>query len=93
MSGRGGIYEANFTESLKEISMDWKDQEESAGSLGKAITGQGCRQSFTESLISRIHRAESSAHEVAKLRRLGELFDKHPDVREMFELVRDLGVL
>ena len=44
-------------------------------------------------LVSRIHRAESSANEGVRLRRLAELFDKHPDVREILELVRDLGIL
>ncbi len=61
--------------------------------LQKESMNQACRQSFTEALVSRIHRAESASYEAARLRRLAELFDKHPEVREMFELIRDLGIL
>ena len=61
--------------------------------LQKEAMNQACRQSLFDSLVSRIHRAESNANEAARLRRLAELFDKHPEVREMFELIRDLGLL
>ena len=61
--------------------------------LQKEAMSNACRQSLFDSLVSRIRHAESSANEGAKLHRLAELFDKHPDVREMFELIRDLGIL
>ena len=61
--------------------------------LQKESMNQACRQSLFDSLVSRIHRAESNANEAARLRRLAELFDKHPEVREMFELIRDTGLL
>ena len=61
--------------------------------LQKEAMNQACRQSLFDSLVSRIHRAESNANEAARLRRLAELFDKHPEVREMFELIRDTGLL
>ena len=51
------------------------------------------RSSVRDTLISRFSRAQSSAHEMERLKRLVDLLDKHPDVLEILELVRDLGVL
>ena len=49
--------------------------------------------SVRDVLISRFERSQFSAHEMERLKRLVDLFDKHPDVLEILELVRDLGVL
>ena len=61
--------------------------------LEKDSAQNACRQSLFDSLVSRIHRAEAASYEAARLQRLAQLFDKHPEVREMFELIRDLGIL
>lgn len=77
-------------------------QGQSGTALGRgALLGQyddNCvnaigRQSLRDSLFSRLSRAQSSANEVAKLRRFIELLDKHPDFIEILEIIRDLNLL
>ena len=61
--------------------------------LNKDSQAQCGRQSLRDSLISRIQHAESRASEAYRLKRLADLFDKHPEVMEILELVRDSGLL
>ena len=78
--------------SIKEVAQDQRSLS-IAGMLERESMNKCGRASLVASIVSRIQRAESSANESVRLHRLAELFDKHPDVREMFELIRDLGIL
>lgn len=62
--------------------------------LEKHSRDQGARRStLRESLISRLEQAQQKTYEVQRLKRLCELLDKHPDVLEILELIRDTGVM
>lgn len=61
-----------------------------AGQLGQ---NQACRVSLKEEIAGRLHRTEQEANQARRLQRLAELADKNPEMLEMFELIRSLGLL
>lgn len=76
------------------------DSSVSSGALGtinqklKAMDENQCgRSSLAEGLASRLHHAKQKEREVRQLERLVELLDKYPDLLEILNLIRDLGLI